>query len=132
MAKFLADDSFAQDGDNYTTTYTLNQDGSDVSISFTLLMKDDTVAGYDLNMKAAAGAADESGTPAMTMDLKAGMDADNKMTVSMTLDSGSMLDMNLEMTGSYAATDKTPELTPPADATVIPYEQLITGAAEQA
>lgn len=132
VARFLADDSFVKDGDNYTTTYTLDQDGAAASISFTLLMKDDTVVGYDLNMKASAGAADDAGTPAMTMDMKAGMDADNNMTVSMTLDSGSMLDMNLEMTGSYAATDKTPELTPPADATVIPYEQLITGAAAQA
>lgn len=132
VAKFLADDSFVQDGDNYTTTYTLDQDGSDASISFTLLMKDDAVVGYDLNMKAAVGAADESGTPAMTMDMKAGMDADNNMTVSMTLDTSTMLDMSLEMTGSYTATDKAPELTPPADATVIPYEQLLTGAAEQA
>ena len=132
VAQFLSDEAFVEDGGNYTTSYTLEQDGADVTIAFTLLMKDDAVVGYDMTMKAAAGAADESGTPAMTMDLKAGMDADNKMTVSMTLDSGSMLDMNLEMTGSYAATDKTPELTPPADATVIPYEQLITGAAAQA
>lgn len=132
VAKFLADDSFVKDGDNYTTTYTLDQDGADATISFTLLMKDDAVVGYDLTMKATTGASDETGIPAMAMDMKAGMDADNNMTVSMTLDSGSMLDMNLEMTGSYAATDKTPELTPPADATVIPYEQLITGAAAQA
>ena len=132
VAKFLADDSFAKDGDNYTTTYTLAQDGSDASISFTLLMKDDAVVGYDLTMKATTGAADETGTPAMTMDMKAGMDADNNMTVSMTLDTSTMLDMSLEMTGSYAATDKAPELTPPADATVIPYEQLLTGAADQA
>ena len=132
MAKFLADDSFVKDGSNYTTTYTLNQAGADVTIAFTLLMKDDAVVGYDLTMKATSGGDDETGIPAMAMDMKAGMDADNNMTVSMTLDSNNMLDMSLEMTGSYATTDKAPELTPPADATVIPYEQLLTGTAEQA
>ena len=132
VAKFLADDSFVKDGSNYTTTYTLNQAGADVTIAFTLLMKDDAVVGYDLTMKATSGGDDETGIPAMAMDMKAGMDADNNMTVSMTLDSNNMLDMSLEMTGSYATTDKAPELTPPADATVIPYEQLLTGTAEQA
>ena len=132
VAKFLADDSFVKDGSNYTTTYTLNQAGSDVTIAFTLLMKDDAVVGYDLTMKATSGGDDETGIPAMAMDMKAGMDADNNMTVSMTLDSNNMLDLSLEMTGSYATTDKAPELTPPADATVIPYEQLLTGTAEQA
>ena len=132
VAKFLADDSFVKDGSNYTTTYTLEQAGSDVTIAFTLLMKDDAVVGYDLTMKVAAGPTDEAGIPAMTMDMKAGMDADNNMTVTMTMDSNNMLDLSLEMTGSYAATDKAPELAPPADATVIPYEQLLGAAGDTA
>ena len=132
VAKFLADDSFVKDGSNYTTTYTLEQAGSDVTIAFTLLMKDDAVVGYDLTMKVAAGPTDEAGIPAMTMDMKAGMDADNNMTVTMTMDSNNMLDLSLEMTGSYAATDKAPELAPPADATVISYEQLLGAAGDTA
>ena len=132
VAQFLSDEAFVEDGGNYTTTYTLEQAGSDVTIAFTLLMKDDAVVGYDLTMKVAAGPTDEAGIPAMTMDMKAGMDADNNMTVTMTVDSNNMLDLSLEMTGSYAATDKAPELAPPADATVIPYEQLLGAAGDTA
>lgn len=132
VAKFLSDESFVKDGANYTTTYTLEQDGAATVITFTLLMKDDAVVGYDLTMKVAAGPTDEAGIPAMTMDMKAGMDADNNMTVTMTMDSNNMLDLSLEMTGSYAATDKAPELAPPADATVISYEQLLGAAGDTA
>ena len=132
VAKFLADDSFVKDGSNYTTTYTLEQAGSDVTIAFTLLMKDDAVVGYDLTMKVAAGPTDEAGIPATSMDMKAGMDADNNMTAVITMDVDNMLDLSLEMTGSYAATDKAPELAPPADATVIPYEQLLGAAGDTA
>lgn len=132
VAKFLADDSFVKDGSNYTATYTLNQAGADVTIAFTLLMKDDAVVGYDLTMKATSGGDDETGIPAMAMDMKAGMDADNNMTVSMTLDSNNMLDLSLEMTGSYTATDKAPQLAPPDGASVISYEELLAASAEQA
>ena len=131
VAKFLSDESFVKDGANYTTTYTLEQDGAATVITFTLLMKDDAVVGYDLTMKVTAGD-DEAGIPAMSMDMKAGMDADNNMTVTMTVDSNNMFDLSLEMTGSYAATDKAPELAPPAGATVIPYEQLLGAAGDTA
>ena len=131
VAKFLSDESFVKDGANYTATYTLEQDGAASTITFTLLMKDDAVVGYDLTMKATAGD-DEAGIPAMSMDMKAGMDADNNMTVTMTVDSNNMFDLSLEMTGSYAATDKAPELAPPADAAVIPYEQLLGAAGDTA
>ena len=131
VAKFLSDESFVKDGTNYTATYTLEQDGAASTITFTLLMKDDAVVGYDLTMKATAGD-DEAGIPAMSMDMKAGMDADNNMTVTMTVDSNNMFDLSLEMTGGYAATDKAPELAPPAGATVIPYEQLLGAAGDTA
>lgn len=131
VAKFLADDSFVKDGSNYTATYTLEQDGAASTITFTLLMKDDAVVGYDLTMKVTAGD-DEAGIPATSMDMKAGMDADNNMTAVITMDVDNMLDLSLEMTGSYAATDKAPQLTPPADAAVISYEQLLGAAGDTA
>ena len=115
-AKFLADQSFTADGANATTTYTLSQDGADVTIGFTLVMENDAVVGYDLTV------------PAMTMDLKTGMDAQNQMTATMALDAGGMLTLDLDLTGGYTATDKTPTLTPPEGASVIPYTDLLTGA----
>lgn len=132
VAKFLADDSFVKDGDNYTTTYTLEQNEATVTISFTLQMKDDAVVGYDMSMGAATEASEDGTVPAVTMDMKAGMDADNNMTADVSVKADGALDLSLTMTGSYTATDKAPELTPPADATIIPYEQLLTGALPQA
>ena len=131
VAQFLSDEAFVEDGGNYTTSYTLEQDGAAMTIAFTLLMKDDAVVGYDMAMEVTAGD-DEAGIPATSMDMKAGMDADNNMTAVITMDVDNMLDLSLEMTGSYAATDKAPQLTPPADATVISYEQLLGAAGDTA
>ena len=127
-AKFLADQSFTADGANATTTYTLSQDGADVTIGFTLVMENDAVVGYDLTMTAGTQASADGTVPAMTMDLKTGMDAQNQMTAAMALDAGGMLTLDLDLTGGYTATDKTPTLTPPEGASVIPYADLLTGA----
>lgn len=60
------------------------------------------------------------------------MDADNNMSAAMTMDMDSLLDMSINMTGSYAATEETPELTPPEGAAVISYEELLADAASEA
>ena len=127
-AKFLADQSFTADGANVTTTYTLSQDGADVTIGFTLVMENDAVVGYDLTMTAGTPASADGAVPAMTMDLKTGMDAQNQMTAAFTLDMGELLSMTMDLTGGYTATDETPALTPPEGAEVISYTDLLTGA----
>lgn len=127
-AKFLADQSFTADGANVTTSYSLTQDGADVTIGFTLVMENDAVVGYDLSMTAGTPASADGTVPAMTMDLKTGMDAQNQMTATVALDAGGMLTLDLDLTGGYTATDKTPTLTPPEGANVISYTDLLTGA----
>ena len=128
-AKFLADQSFTADGANVTTSYSLTQDGADVTIGFTLVMENDAVVGYDLTMTAGTPASADGAVPAMTMDLKTGMDAQNQMTAAFTLDMGELLSMTMDLTGGYTATDETPALTPPEGAEVISYTDLLTGAA---
>ena len=70
----------------------------------------------------------DGAVPAMTMDLKTGMDAQNQMTAAFTLDMGELLSMTMDLTGGYTATDETPALTPPEGAEVISYTDLLTGA----
>lgn len=124
VAKFLSDESFQKDGGNYTASYTMEQPDVSSTVSFTLLMQGDRVVGYDLTMKSSAASEDGS-APAMTMDMKAGMDADHNMSADLSVKADGMLDLSLEMAGSYAATDKAPSLTPPEGVTVIPYEEFM-------
>ena len=132
VAKFLSDESFERDGGNYTTSYTFAQDGVTAAVSFTLLMDGDAVVGYDMTMDFGIEASADGTVAASSVSMQAGMDADNNMSATMTMDMDSLLDMSINMTGSYAATEETPELTPPEGAAVISYEELLADAASEA
>ena len=128
-AKVLADDSFVKSGDNYTTTYALEEDGTKVTLSFTLTMQSDKVVGYELSMDSSTSVDDgEGGQITTTTAMKAGMDAENHMTATVSMGMDPLMDLSLNITGDYAAGDQAPETEPPAGATVVPYEQLIAGA----
>ena len=128
-AKVLADDSFVKSGDNYTTTYALEEDGTKVTLSFTLTMQSDKVVGYELSMDSSTSVDDgEGGQITTTTAMKAGMDAENHMTATVSMGMDPLMDLSLNITGDYAAGDQTPETELPAGATVVPYEQLIAGA----
>ena len=127
-AKVLADDSFVKSGDNYTTTYALEEDGTKVTLSFTLTMQSDKVVGYELSMDSSTSVDDgEGGQITTTTAMKAGMDAENHDRHGVH-GYGPLMDLSLNITGDYAAGDQTPETELPAGATVVPYEQLIAGA----
>ena len=56
--------------------------------------------------------------------MQVGMDSKNHMTAEIKMDVAGLISMNMDLSGDYKATDKAPVVTPPADATVIPFENL--------
>lgn len=121
IATALADDAFVKDGDNYTATYALDQDGTGLDISFSLQMKKDAVVGYSLDMSVSD---EQSG---MTMDVLAAMDENNQMTATVNMDVASMMTMSMSMKGGYTVGTNAPEITPPDGAVIIPMDQVFGG-----
>ena len=92
-------------------------------------MGNDAVVGYDMAIDFDTEASADGNTAAMRMSMQSSMDADNNMSAVIEMDTDNMFDFSMEMTGSYAATDKTPTLTPPEGASVISYEELLAASA---
>lgn len=121
--KFLADESFQKNGDNYTTSVTESVDDVSASLALTFTMRDDKVVGYGIDM--GMDAAMDS-TSSMVMKLSMGIDPDNKLTAVIALDVGGLGSLEINMDGAYTPTDKAPETTPPKGATIIPLEQFLS------
>jgi hypothetical protein len=125
VAKLLADSSFVKKGSDYTTTFSYQQGGDQVSISLALTMSNDKVVGYAMDMKVASTTTDAEGNQiTMAMSAQAAMDAENHMTANVTMEMDALMSMELTMSGDYATTTKVPQVTPPQGATVIPFDQM--------
>lgn len=126
VVKFLADESFVKNGNDYTTSVKVSDSSSAAGISMTLTMKNDKVVGYKLDMDASTT---DASMGSVGMKMNTSVDASNKLTAVITLDLGEMGSLEMNMTGAYTASTKTPETQPPEGATVVPFEQLLsTGA----
>lgn len=123
IAGFLADSSFVKEADGYTTSYTLEQNGASLSLSFHLVRGEGGVTGYlltmDLSVRDSAGA-----EPVQVLHLSSGMDADNRLAASYQFGVPGFMELAMDITGGYTAANETPETTPPAGAAVVPYEQM--------
>ena len=129
-AGLLSDEGFQKDGNNYVTSYTYAEDGADMTITFTLNTKNDKVVGYAMDMKMSMVTDVETGETAEIMSMVMGMDEKNHMTAEIKMDMLGLMSMNMTMSGDYKSTTETPETEPPADATVIPFEEMTTGSGE--
>lgn len=123
-ATLASDEGFKKDGDNYTATYTLDEEGVGMTMAITLITKNDKVVGYTMDVKMSMVTDAETGATSEVMSIQAGMDSKNHMTAEMKMDLAGLMTMNMSIAGDYTATDKAPVVTPPADATVVPFESL--------
>ncbi len=123
-ATLASDEGFKKDGDNYTATYTFDEDGVGMSMAITLITKGDKVVGYTMDIKMSMVTDAETGATSEIISMQVGMDSKNHMTAEIKMDVAGLISMNMDLSGDYKATDKAPVVTPPADATVIPFENL--------
>lgn len=127
VAAFLSDSAFVKNGNDYTTTTSLTKDGTQADLSLTLTTSGDKVVGYSMTMGMTAAAnKEDTSAGSVTMNVTASMDAKDQMKSHVTMDAMGLMSMDLTMTGGYVKGDKAPETQPPAGATVVPYESLLT------
>lgn len=122
-ATLFSDEGFRKEGSDYITSYTYTQDNTAVTITFTLNTEHDKVAGYALDMQVAMTDPATGGSNG-TMHMAAGVDAKNHMTGEIKMDVLGLMTINMTLSGDCQRTDKTPETLPPADATVVPLQDL--------
>lgn len=122
-ANLFSDEGFRKEGSDYITSYTYSQDSTAVTITFTLNTEHDKVAGYALDMQVAMTDPATGGSNG-TMHMAAGVDAKNHMTGEIKMDVLGLMTINMTLSGDCQRTDKPPETLPPADATVVPLQDL--------
>lgn len=122
-ATLFSDEGFRKEGSDYITSYTYTQDNTAVTMTFTLNTEHDRVVGYALDMQVAITDPATGGSNG-TMHMAAGVDAKNHMTGEVKMDMLGLMTINMTLSGDCQRTDKTPETLPPADATVVPLQDL--------
>lgn len=122
-ATLFSDEGFRKEGSDYVTSYTYTQDNTAVTMTFTLNTEHDRVVGYALDMQVAMTDPATGGSNG-TMHMAAGVDAKNHMTGEVKMDMLGLMTINMTLSGDCQRTDKTPETLPPADATVVPLQDL--------
>ncbi len=132
VATFLSDESFARDGNNYTSSYLFEEEGVKAAVAFTLVMQGDEVKGYDMSVEV-TGEATEDGQP-VTMTVTGFMDSDNKGKTEFRMDMAGLMTMDMTMDMAYTTTDEVPATAPPEGAVVVDFMELMgsTAGAEPA
>ncbi|MCI2106627.1 MAG: hypothetical protein LKK00_07920 [Intestinimonas sp.] len=132
VADMLKDSSFKQDGNDYTTNFTYDEDGTSLDAALTLNTKNDKVVGYSITctMDAPQAQADGTTKTARVLDVTAGMDASNQATMTMKFGAADIMTIDFTMKAQYATTTKTPDTQVPAGAKVVDYADMLSGDAE--
>lgn len=120
----LSDTGFTKSGNTAATSKAIDLgDGSSLSFVLSLTMKDDAVAGYDLDFLVSSTG--DMGTTAMGM--KMSMDEKDQLTGSITMNVVDFVSIDLSITGGYTKGTTAPVTEPPAGATVADYFSLLSG-----
>lgn len=118
IAKALADESFVKSGNDYTTSVNYTENGQTASLAFTLTMADGVVTGYkmsgDLNVQGVA------------VKFAAGVDAKNHMDMTMKMAMADDISVDMTMTADYAVSSTAPSTAPPAGATVLDINNMLS------
>lgn len=127
-AGLFSDASFTRKGTAAVNSFTYSAQGVNVEITLQLTMKNNAVVGYDMAVRLGMSDAETS----MDFDVRAAMDAKNRMTAEVTMDLGGLMGLRMSMEGGYTKATAAPVTEPPAGAVIFPYEQLIQGAGQAA
>ncbi len=117
MVGLYSDQAFTKTNTGYTSTYTADMDGANSVCTMNLLGDEKAFTGYEMTMT--AGYEKE---PMMTMNMKQD-GADITMQMDMNLLGFGSFTMDCAM--NYAPSDKAPQVTPPAGAKIVTFEELL-------
>lgn len=121
MAESLSDKAFQKTAEGYTNTLSYSVNGSSAQVAITLSTNasgEVTGMGLVMDMTVADPALAEQGMDSMTMHMTS-TQKDGKSSFQMTMGMGTLFDADIKGDITLSPTTKTPEVTPPAGATVI-------------
>ena len=121
VAAMLGDKAFKQDGDKYTSTYALNEDGTELTYVTTLGSEGDKVNSISIVMKTSADG--------VKMDMTVSTDKDFNSSMSFTMDIADFMKLYMEFKSTYEASAKEPALTLPEGAVVISLNDMMNNLA---
>ena len=121
VAAMLGDKAFKQDGDKYTSTYALNEDGTELTYVTTLGSEGDKVNSISIVMKMSADG--------VKMDMTVSTDKDFNSSMSYTMDIADFMKLYMEFKSTYAASTKEPTLMLPEGAVVISLNDMMNNLA---
>ena len=121
VAAMLGDKAFKQDGDKYTSTYALNEDGTELTYVTTLGSEGDKVNSISIVMKMSADG--------VKMDMTVSTDKDFNSSMSFTMDIADFMKLYMEFKSTYEASAIEPALTLPEGAVVISLNDMMNNLA---
>ena len=121
VAAMLGDKAFKQDGDKYTSTYALNEDGTELTYVTTLGSEGDKVNSISIVMKMSADG--------VKMDMTVSTDKDFNSSMSFTMDIADFMKLYMEFKSTYEASAKEHAFTLPEGAVVISLNAMMNNLA---
>ena len=121
IATLLSDNSFRKTAEGYSNTVAFSANGSSFHMDIKLLTNaSGEVTGMDfvMDMTMTDPSLAEQGMDSITIHMTSSQKGE-KSSFQMTLDAGSQFDAKITVDMTVSPTTKTPEVTPPAGATVI-------------
>lgn len=127
----LSDQAFVKNGSTYTSTFSMKEDGADMTMKLVLTAKGEDIVGMkmDMSMKAAGTDPDPSasaaaGRSSISMDMSMTSTVD-KMTMTLDMDLMDLITLTMEMNMTSSATSDKPVTTLPANAVVVPLDSVL-------
>ena len=127
----LSDQAFVKNGSTYTSTFSMKEDGADMTMKLVLTAKGEDTVGMkmDMSMKAAGTDPDPSasaaaGRSSISMDMSMTSTVD-KMTMTLDMDLMDLITLTMEMNMTSSATSDKPVTTLPANAVVVPLDGVL-------
>lgn len=116
----VSDQVLVKDGNNYMSTYTMDEDGMVITMAVTFALDGDTFSGVSVDMST-----DLDGMG--TMLLTASVDAAGTTNMEMGFDIPDVMTMDLNAAFSYSDTLQTPASEPAEGSTIIPLDSMLSG-----
>lgn len=114
----LSDQAFVKNGSTYTSTFSMEEDGADMTMKLVLTAKGEDIVGMKMDMSMKAADPDMGGV-SMAISMSSAVD---KAAMTMDMDLMDLITLTMEMNMTSAATSDKPVTTLPADAVVIPLD----------
>lgn len=110
----FSDSAFTKNGNTYTSSRSIDEDGTNITFSFSLTLANDAVVGYNATLSM-------TGTD-FNLSLKYAMDENDKMNVSLDAYMEDVVDINFDAVLQYSKPAKPAATSPAADSVIIPME----------